>query len=114
MKEVFNEIFEKNKKIIRGREEEIKEYVSKHYEETFTTHELIKIERIDSTDHIKNVGFHEKLSSWRNTYKNIVVSSCLLDSGKQKRFDYKFHFTEEKLDAKLVKQIEADIEAASK
>ncbi|MFX1237286.1 MAG: hypothetical protein ACFFAS_05790 [Promethearchaeota archaeon] len=94
-----------------GRKSEIKSYVIKYYKTLFTSNPLLKIEHNDASDHLKKVGFRDNLSSWQNSYKNLIVSSCLVVKGKEKRHDYKFYFTEEKLPLEVVERIEKEIDA---
>ncbi len=112
MIESINLIFEKNHEIFIGRLSEIKDYILKFYEKIFKTKNLLKIERIDATEHLKNLGFRKNLSSWQNSYKNLIVSSCIIDNGIEKRYDYKFYFTEEKLAIDVVEHIEKKIQDA--
>ncbi len=102
----INEIIEKHKKLLLGREEELRTYLLKYFESAFKEGIIEKFERIDATDRIKKAGFQKVLSSWRNTYKNIVISSCTIVNGVQKRFDYKFYFVEEKLSEETISIIE--------
>ena len=90
-------IFRKNKNIFLSRDEEMKEFLSNYCEKTFERFEIEKVERIDATERIKVAGFHERLSSWRN-YGEITLSSCEIEKGSQKRYDYKFIFVGELLD----------------
>ncbi|MBN1802301.1 MAG: hypothetical protein JW891_12390 [Candidatus Lokiarchaeota archaeon] len=112
MVEIIDSVFEKNQDLFIGRFNEIKDYVAKFYEKIFTTKNLLKIERIDASDHLKNVGFRKSLSSWQNSYKNLIVSSCIIERGVEKRYDYKFFFTDEKLASDIVERIEKDIQLA--
>ena len=111
MSEVLDEIFEKYSDVFIGRAEEIKEFLLKHYKDVLLRRELINCERLDETDRIKKSGFRTNLSSWRNTYQNIVISLGMEIEGEKKRFDYKFYFTEEALSEELVEQVEEDIKA---
>ncbi len=92
MSEQIEEIFSKYKKQFKGREEEIKKFLLTHFEKAFSRQRVINVERKDATERIKLGGFNENLSSWRNYYKNIIVSSCIVENGSQKRYDYKFFF----------------------
>ena len=114
MSKEINEIFEKFKNVFSGRQEEIKKYLLRHYKNSFIDNEVFKIERNDESAKIKTSGFHKNLSSWRNTYKNIVISSCEEIKEKKGRFDYKFYFTEEMLTTETVEQIEGMIKESNK
>ncbi len=110
----IKEIIEKNIKLLLGREEELRAYLLKYFENAFKEGIIEKFERIDATDRIKKAGFQKNLSSWRNTYKNIVISSCTIVNGAQKRFDYKFYFVEEKLNEKTIEIIEDALKESSR
>ena len=89
-----------------GREEEIKKFVLKYFEKAFEDQIVEKFERIDATERIEKSGFQKEISAWRNTYKNIVVCSCMVVKGVQKRYDYKFYFVEEKLNEQTIEIVE--------
>ncbi len=114
MSQEINTIFSNFKSSFVGREEEIKKFLLRHYKNVFKNQIIQNVERIDSTNRIKTAGFHPELSSWRNTYQNIIVCSCEVIKGKQKRYDYKFYFVEEKLDDKTVENIENALDEASR
>jgi len=67
---------------------------------------VLKVEKIDTTEIMKKSGIHKNLSSWRNFYKNIIVSCCVEIGGEWKQYDYKFYFTEEKLDKQKIQELE--------
>ncbi|MHA1148063.1 MAG: hypothetical protein ACTSR8_07430 [Promethearchaeota archaeon] len=106
MSEQIDEIINQQKELFLGREEEIKKFLLKHFEIVFKQRPVERLERIDATERIKTAGFQKQLSTWRNVYKNIVVTSCIIQDGKKKRFDYKFYFIEEKLDEKTIEIID--------
>ncbi|MHA1148609.1 MAG: hypothetical protein ACTSR8_10235 [Promethearchaeota archaeon] len=109
MSEQIDKIFESYKNIFLGRISDIKEYLLKYLKKVFINQDVIKVERIDATDMIKTSGYRTNISSWRNSYRNIIVSSYLEIGGEQKRYDYKFFFTEEKLSSELLEQVEVII-----
>ncbi len=110
MSEQLKEVFLKYEEIFDDRGEEIKAYLLKNYKKSFLRQDLIDVLKIDATDRIKKSGFHRKLSSWRNYYENVIISSCIIDSNKtKKRFDFKFIFTLEKLDDNTIDVIEAGL-----
>lgn len=106
MSEQIDEIITEHQPLFLGREEEIKQFLLKHFETVFKQRPVERMERIDATERIKTAGFQKQLSTWRNVYKNIVVTSCVIDEGKKKRYDYKFYFIEEKLDEKTIEIID--------
>ena len=114
MSQQIEEIFSKYKKKFRGKEDEIKEFLLSYYEKIFKMQVLMNVERIDATKRIETDGFVENLSSWQNSYKNIIVSSCDVINGVQKRYDYKFFFIEERLDETTVEKIENALELSSR
>jgi len=109
MSEIVDEIFERYNEVFVGRADDIKEFLSKHYIELLERRELLNVERIDATNRIKTSGFRTNLSSWRNTYQNVVISLGMEIEGQKKRFDYKFYFTEEKLSQEIVERIEEEL-----
>ncbi len=106
MSEEINEIFVKYKNVFLGRKKEIKDLLLKYYKDIFKEQIVEKVERIDETERIKKAGFKKNISTWRNTYRNIILSSCEVIKGKQKRYDYKFYFVEEKLNEETIELIE--------
>ena len=96
MVQQIDRVFTKFKDIFAGREEEIRNFILRHFEKDFKERIVENIERIDATKKIKTSGFRNNLSSWRDSNKNIFISTCLLISGKQKRYDYKITFLKEK------------------
>ncbi len=114
MSEQLERIFAKYKKLFGARQDEIKDFLLKHYKQVFKQQLVEDVDRIDSTSRIKTAGFQKNLASWRNTYQNIIVSSCEVIKGKQKRYDYKFLFVKEKLDDKTVQIIEDGLDEASR
>lgn len=109
MSEQIEEVVSKFKDIFEGRDEEVKSYLFKNYILPFSRREVIDVERIDSSERIKKSGFHKNLSSWRNYYENIIISSCVKVKNQEKRFDYKFLFTKEKLDENTIETIEESL-----
>ncbi|MFX0072565.1 MAG: hypothetical protein ACFFAO_15880, partial [Candidatus Hermodarchaeota archaeon] len=105
MSEEIEKILKNYDKVIVGRKDEIGEYLIKNFEDSFKSQAIINVKKTDATKRIKDAGFHKNLSSWRNIYGNIVISSCELIKGKEKRYDYKFFFVEEKLDEKKIEVI---------
>ncbi len=96
MSQEINRIFKKYNKTFLNREEEMKKYLSKYFGEFFNEHIIEDIVRIDSTERLNVAGFHKNLSSWRHTGE-IILCSCEVSSGVQKRYDYKFIFPEERI-----------------
>ncbi len=111
---MLEEIFEKYNKKFLSRVEEIRKYLVKNYKSDFSEKEIINVERIDTTKRLEKAGFHKNLSSWKNAYGNVFVSSCEMVDNKQKRFDYKFYFVDEKLDEKEMEVILNAIDKADK
>ncbi len=96
MVQQINRVFIKFKDVFAGRQEELRNFILKHFEKDFKERIVEKIERIDATKKIKTSGFRNNLSSWRDSNRNIIISTCLLINDKQKRYDYKFIFLKEK------------------
>jgi len=94
----IDRIFSKYSRTFLDRKEEMKEFLTRHFEEFFETHVLETVERIDSSERIKLAGFHPELSAWRNSYTDIVLCSCEIVKGSQKRYDYRFVFLPEQID----------------
>ncbi|TXT66487.1 MAG: hypothetical protein BAJALOKI1v1_290009 [Promethearchaeota archaeon] len=114
MSEKLDDIFEQFSNVFLGREEEIKEFLLKYKKDAFIKQDVLNIERIDASERLETSGFRKNLSMWQNFYKNLIVSVCMEIKRDQKRFDYKFFFTEEKLDSKLLEQVEDIIKEANK
>jgi len=114
MSEKLDALFEKYRKVFVAREQEIKDYLLKYKKDDFKNRDVIDIRRRDASERLKTSGFRKNLSMWQNFYENIIVSSCIEIGGEQKRYDYKFYFTEEKIDSKLLEQIEEIIKAINK
>ncbi len=106
MSQQIEEIISKNKKLFRGFQRDIEEYLLKYYERNFQRQKVLKVERIDATERIKKSGFNKNLSSWRNIYQNVIISNCFIENDEQRRYDYKFHFTKEILDEATIERIE--------
>ncbi|TFG13660.1 MAG: hypothetical protein EU535_04540 [Promethearchaeota archaeon] len=105
MAQQINRVFIKFKEVFAGRQEEIRNYIEKHFEMDFKERIVEKIEKIDATDKIKTTGFRDNLSSWKDSDKNIIISNCLLVDGKQKRYDYKITFVKEKFHSEDIEKI---------
>ncbi len=114
MSERVDEIFVKFSNVFKGREEDIKAYMLKYFKKIFTEDDIIDLECIDATERIKKAGFQKNLSAWRNTYQNIIISTSLLVDGVQKRYDYKFYFTKEKLSKETIDIVDAAIKESNK
>ena len=114
MSQQIENVFSKYKKVFKGRAEEIKEFLLSHFEEAFERQKVINVGRIDATERLKLSRFSEHLSSWRNFYRNIVVSSCVMEGSKQKRYDYKFYFTQEKVDEATIEIIQNALDESSR
>lgn len=109
MSKKLDEAFKQFEGIFLARKGEIKDYLLKYKKEAFKNRNVINIERIDATDRLKTSGFRKNLSMWQNFYKNVIVSSCIKVRGREKRYDYKFYFTEEKLGPELLEKVERTI-----
>jgi hypothetical protein len=82
-------------KVFIAREEEIKAHLLKYYKDVFSNVKVTNVERIDATEKLEISGFRKNISSWRDAYKNIYLSTCIIVDGVQKRYDYKFSFFKE-------------------
>ncbi len=67
---------------------------------------MIEVKRVDARDRIQKSGFFKNLTSWKNIYQNLTVSACFMEGDNQRRYDYKFIFTKEKLDEVTIERIE--------
>jgi hypothetical protein len=114
MSKEVDEIYSKFSTVILSRHDEIKKFLIRHFSKALKEQLVEDVQKIDSTKRIKTAGFHPKLSGWKNAYNNIIVSSCEEVKGKQKRFDYKFLFVEEKLDDKTIERIQSGMDEASR
>lgn len=114
MSEKLDALFEKFKNVFVAREQEIKNYLLKYKKDDFKNRDVIDIRRRDASERLKTSGFRKNLSMWQNFYENIIVSSCIEIEGEQKRYDYKFYFTEEKIDSELLEQIDEIIKDINK
>ncbi|TFF98382.1 MAG: hypothetical protein EU541_06900 [Promethearchaeota archaeon] len=114
MSNKLDSLFKKFEDVFIAREQEIKEYLLKYKKDDFQSRDVIDVRRMDATERLKTSGFRNNLSMWQNFYKNVIVSSCIELEGEKKRYDYKFYFTEEKIDAELLEQIEKIISDANK
>ena len=94
----IDRVFSKYSKMFLNRQEEMKAFLIRHFEEFFESHVLETVERIDSSERIRLAGFHPELSAWRNAYTDIVLCSCEIVKGAQKRYDYRFVFLQEQVD----------------
>ena len=113
MAEQIEEVFVKYEEVFEGRGEPLKKYILKNYIKPFSQHEIIDVRRDDATNRLKSSGFQKYLSSWRNYYENITISSCIKIGGKEVRYDYRFMFTEEKLNEDAIKTIEDGLKEIS-
>jgi len=114
MSKEVDEIYSKFRAVILSRHDEIKKFLIRHFTKALKEQLVEDVEKIDSTKRIKTAGFHPKLSGWKNAYNNIIVSSCEMVKGKQKRFDYKFLFVEERLDDKSIERVQNGMDEASR
>jgi len=103
----IDRVFTKFKDVFAGREDEIRNFVLRHFERDFKELIVENIERMDATEKIKTSGFRNNLSSWRDSNKNIVISTCLLVKDKQKRYDYKITFLKEKFHSDDIERMKA-------
>ena len=110
MVQQINRVFIKFKEVFAGTQEEIRNYIEKHFETDFKERIVDKIERIDVTEKIKTSGFRDNISSWKDSDKNIFVSTCLLVDGKQKRYDYKISFVKEKFRSEDIEKIKSTMD----
>ncbi len=102
----IDEIFIKFKNIFLGKQEEIRAFLLKYFEDTFNRHWVENIERNDMSEKILTTGFHENVSSWRDSNNNIILSTCLTINGIQKRYDYKIIIYKEKFHSEDIDKIE--------
>ncbi len=102
----IDEIFIKFKNIFLGKQEEIRAFLLKYFEDTFNRHWVENIERDDTSEKIITSGFHENVSSWRDSDNNIILSTCLIINGIQKRYDYKIIIYKEKFHSEDIDKIE--------
>ena len=114
MSERLDDVFKQFHNVFLGREDEIKKFLLKYKKDAFIKQDVLNVERIDATDRLETSGYRENLSMWQNFYKNLIVSVCMEYKRKQKRFDYKFYFTEEKLDSELLEKVEEIIKEVKK
>jgi len=115
MNSQIEEIFSKYKSAFIARQPEIKEFLVKYFEKAFKDQIVEDVQRIDATERIQKAGFQKDISAWRNTYRNIVLSTCIIDNkNNQKRYDYKFLFVEEKLDEATLEIVEKAMDDASR
>ena len=114
MSEKLDELFKEFENVFVARGQEIKDYLLKYKKEDFQTRDVIDVRRRDATERLKTSGFRKNLSMWQNFYKNVIVSSCVEIEGEEKRFDYKFYFTQEKIDSDLLEEVEEMIRDANK
>ncbi len=105
MSEQIEGIILEQSPLFLNRDEEMKGFLLKHFENLFEDYKLLNLDRFDMSERILKAGFHKELSGWLNIYKNIVISSHLIEAGKKKRYDYKFYFIEEKLDEETIELI---------
>lgn len=106
MSEQIKKAFSEYKGLFKERKDEMRKYLLKHYLRDFQRRKLIEVKKIDARDRIEKSGFFTNLTSWKNIYQNITVSTCLMEGNEKKRFDYKFIFTKEKLDEATIERIE--------
>lgn len=106
MSQQIDEIFIKYENIFLGKQEEMRAFLLKYFEDDFRRHWVEKIERIDMTEKIKTSGFRKNISSWRNSNNDIILSTCLVVDGTQKRYDYKISFYKEKFHSDDIEIIE--------
>ncbi len=114
MSEKLDDIFKEFEDVFLGRENEIKKFLLKYKKDAFIKQDVINVERIDATYRLETSGYRKNLSMWQNFYKNLIVSVCMEIKRKQRRFDYKFFFTEEKLDSELLEKVEEIIKEVNK
>jgi hypothetical protein len=96
MTQEINEIFSKYKKIGYYREDEMKEFLVKWYEQRIKQQEVEKVDRTDATERLEKSGFYEEITGWRMG-KTITLSNCIIESGVQKRFDYNFYLLKDRV-----------------
>ena len=106
MSDQIDQVMKKFSEVFKARKDDVEIYLKKYYDDLFSNQKVKNVERIDATRLIKTLGFRKNLSSWRNSYDNLVVSTCVKIKGDKKRFNYKFYFIEEKLDPEILKQLE--------
>ena len=97
-----NNIFSKYNKIFLNRKEDIKEVMKTYFSTFIESHIIEDVKRIDATERLKTSGFYPDLTAWRNSYKEIIISSCEIEKTIKKRYDYTFKFKGEAFDQKKV------------
>ncbi len=84
-------IFDKFKDVFLARQKDIKKFVEAYSDKLFKGKEILFVERLDSSNLINISGFRTNVSSWRDPEGNPIISTCLVEKGIQKRYDYVFH-----------------------
>ena len=106
MSESIDQVMKEFSEVFIARKDDVEFYLKKYYDDLFSNKKVKNVERIDATRLIKTLGFRKNLTSWRNSYDNLVISTCVKIKGDKKRFNYKFYFIEEKLEPEILKQLE--------
>ncbi|MFX0070191.1 MAG: hypothetical protein ACFFAO_03785 [Candidatus Hermodarchaeota archaeon] len=114
MTQEINEIFSKYKKVGYYREDEMKEFLVKWYEQRIQEQEVENVDRVDATKRLKKSGFYEEITGWRMG-KTITLSNCIIENGVQKRFDYNFYLLKDRVkkskeESKIYEEIETKME----
>ena len=114
MVQQINRVFIKFKDVFEGRQDEIRNFIVNHFVKDFKERIVEKIERIDATEKIEITGFRDNLSSWRDSDRNIIISTCLMVGRNQKRYDYKIVFLKEKFHSNDIERIKKALNEVDK
>jgi hypothetical protein len=106
MSEQIDRLFSKFNDDFKGRQEEIKNHLNRYFKKDFKERILDKVDVIDATEKIETSGFRNNISSWKDSYGNIFITTCLIENGIEKRYDYKISFVKSKFLSEDIEEIE--------
>lgn len=86
MSEYIDEIFKKYRKLGFYREEDMRAYLLRWFEERIRQQLVESVDRFDMTDRIQIMGTFEEIAGWQKN-KVITISLCVSEGG-MKRYDY--------------------------
>lgn len=86
MSEYIDEIFKKYRKVGFYREEDMRAYLLRWFEQRIKQQVVEDVERFDKTDRIEIMGTFEEIAGWQKN-KLITISLCVSEGG-MKRYDY--------------------------
>ncbi len=89
-KSLLDIMFTKFSDVLLGCHKDLNGFLRKYFERLFKGKKVVKIEKVDSSEKIKILGFRNNISSWRDPNGNPIVSTCIIVDGIQKRYDYIF------------------------